>query len=106
MTLPFLCLWPIIGALTLEDPGSILEVAANIAGSENTYDIIRRLQEQLFQLMEFENISFGLDPLPYFVCPKCGDPHLERYEWIDDKRDDRYLVVNCKKCRWGDSTDI
>lgn len=43
-------------------------------------------------------------PLPFKACPKCGSVKLERHEYIDQKHDELYYVIQCKECPWNDWT--
>lgn len=79
---------------------SIAEVAARICGSQTEAAIVRLLNDRL-QELTIDNDG-GNDPLPFKRCPKCGENSFDRRALTDDRRDDEYYVIECKKCGWSD----
>lgn len=79
-------------------------VAVRILGSRPDQEIARLLQSRLLDLSDGGRAS--MDPLPYLVCPQCGSSSLRRGQFVDEKRDDTYMYVQCEVCDWGDSTEI
>jgi hypothetical protein len=88
----------------VSDDLPINEIAENVLGIKPDNEIARLLQARLLELTDFGGVS--IDPLPYMVCPDCGSTNMERREFIDEKRDDIYMIIHCKDCNWGDSTEI
>jgi len=79
--------------------------------------IIERLPEappsrdQLIDLFHEALQDGELIPDPnfgYVACPRCKAPSTEfdTHEQFDEEREDRYLVVRCKRCGWSDFTEL
>lgn len=77
------------------------EIAARILGERPDREIARLLQSRLLELSD----SGAGYPFPYLVCPDCGSSDLEHMD-THDKRGDHQLVIYCKNCDWGESTEI
>lgn len=88
----------------LEDPKSFNEIVQEIVGFSPDTELAKVLQARLLELVQGK--STLIDPLPYFVCPKCGPTSLERQQAWDRERDDRYLLIQCKVCGWNDGTEL
>lgn len=76
--------------------------AAEITGTKTNRELIRRLQERLLDLTVDIPSS---DPLPYFVCPKCGSDKLQRSTQAD-RRGDEYYCIACQECKWHEATEV
>jgi predicted RNA-binding Zn-ribbon protein involved in translation (DUF1610 family) len=76
--------------------------ATEITGAKTDRELIRRLQERLLDLTA--NVATG-DPLPYFVCPKCGSDNLHRFSDYN-RRGDHVYCITCQECRWSEATEI
>ncbi|PIP17557.1 MAG: hypothetical protein COX43_03700 [Parcubacteria group bacterium CG23_combo_of_CG06-09_8_20_14_all_35_9] len=44
------------------------------------------------------------DPLPFKICPRCGNDALNRSSYTDYEGDEVYYIVECKKCGWSEWT--
>jgi predicted RNA-binding Zn-ribbon protein involved in translation (DUF1610 family) len=86
----------------IEKDADRVPAAAEITGVNTDRELVRRLQERLLELTV--DVTSG-DPLPYFVCPKCGSDQLER-STHRDYRGDEYYCVGCKECSWGDAAEV
>ena len=86
----------------ISSDADLFRAATEITGITTNRELIRRLQERLLELTA--DLTSG-DPLPFFVCPKCGSDKLQRFTQRD-RRGDEYYCINCQECRWSDATEV
>jgi hypothetical protein len=78
------------------------EIAEQIAGKPVDRELIRRLQNSLLDLVS--DCAAINDPLPFFVCPKCGSPKLKRF--TQSNIHGTYYIIRCADCRWSMDTEV
>jgi len=86
----------------ISSDADLLRAAPEVTGIKTNRELIRRLQERLLELTA--DIT-SPDPLPFFVCPKCGSDKLER-STAYDQRGDHYYCITCHECHWHEATEI
>jgi|ERR1035438_9478858 predicted RNA-binding Zn-ribbon protein involved in translation (DUF1610 family) len=86
----------------IQQDADLVTAAGEITGVKTDRELIRRLQERLLELTV--DMSTG-DPLPYFVCPKCGSDKLQR-STQHDRRGDQYYCIACQECKWHEATEV
>jgi len=48
--------------------------------------------------------EYSGDPLPFKICPQCGNEVLNRRSYVDYEKDEAYYIVECKECGWSEWT--
>lgn len=81
---------------------SLGKIAAQICGAPSEAALVRRLKERINELTYDDKAT--RDPLPFKRCPECGEDELERRSHTDNRRDEVYYVIICKKCDWSECT--
>ena len=90
----------------VEDAEGADEAAREIAGIDSDADFLRAVQVTLesarLEVGYFE--GYG----PAVACSRCGAPlsELEGWSQVDERRDDTYAGVRCKRCGWSDGGEI
>jgi hypothetical protein len=88
--------------IRVEGDKSFNEIAEQIAGKPIDKELIRRLQNSLLDLVsDYGSIN---DPLPFFVCPKCGSSKLKRF--TQSNIHGTYYIVRCEDCKWSMDTEV
>jgi predicted RNA-binding Zn-ribbon protein involved in translation (DUF1610 family) len=86
----------------VEEDKSFDQIADQISGAPPDKELIRRLQNRLLDLVcDHAGIN---DPLPFFVCPKCGSSKLKRF--TQSNIHGTYYIVRCEECKWSMDTEV
>lgn len=81
---------------------SLDEIAHQVSGVQPDKELIRRLQNQLLDLLPDD--AAVTDPLPFFVCPRCGAAKLKRF--TQSNVHGTYYIVKCPDCAWSADTEV
>ena len=81
---------------------SFYQIAEEIVGRPVDRELIRRLQNSLLDFVsDYGSLS---DPLPFFVCPKCGSAKLKRFS--QSNIHGTYYIIRCEDCEWSVDTEV
>ena len=81
---------------------SLNEIAEQITGVPPDKELVRRLQNRLLDLV-CDRAAIN-DPLPFFVCPKCGSSKLKRF--TQSNIHGTYYIIRCEDCKWSMDTEV